>query len=294
MASTTHNANKTIMTGSIINRGQTILVPLGILLLVLISLAACEKEAKQSLPDRSWQLTWADEFDGAAGTAPDASKWSFDIGTGTGGWGNAELQYYTNRSENVSHDGNGNLVITARKETYASSGYTSGRIKTKGLFEQAYGRFEARIQTTYGPGLWPAFWMLGADIDVNPWPQCGEIDIMEQRGQEPNITHGSIHGPGYSGANAITKAYGLPNGRFDTDFHVYAVEWGEDYIDYYVDDFLYKRISPQDVPGVWVYDRPFFLILNVAVGGNFVGFPNDNTPFPQTMLIDYVKVYKQQ
>jgi len=145
-----------------------------------------------------------------------------------------------------------------------------------------------------GRGLWPAFWMLGSNIDATPWPQCGEIDIMEQRGQEPFITHGSVHGPGYSGANAKTKAYALANGRFDTDYHIYAIEWGENYIDYFVDNFLYQRITPDDVTGQWVYDHPFFIILNVAVGGNFVGFPTTGTPFPQSMYVDYVRVYKEK
>ncbi|HQW44853.1 MAG: glycoside hydrolase family 16 protein [Chitinophagaceae bacterium] len=260
----------------------------------LLLLSGCVKEAVQTLPQREWELVWSDDFTGTAGTSPDNAKWSFDIGTGINGWGNSELQYYTNRPSNAQKDGSGNLVITARSESYAGSGFTSARIKTKNLFEQSYGRFEARIKTPTGPGLWPAFWMLGSNIDATPWPQCGEIDIMEQRGQEPFITHGSVHGPGYSGANAKTKAYALANGRFDTDYHIYAIEWGENYIDYFVDNFLYQRITPDDVTGQWVYDHPFFIILNVAVGGNFVGFPTTGTPFPQSMYVDYVRVYKEK
>jgi beta-glucanase (GH16 family) len=264
------------------------------LTLLLLAFSSCKREAVQTLPNRQWELTWSDEFDGAAGSAPNAAKWTYDIGTGINGWGNAELQYYTSRPENIKLDGSGNLVITARSESYAGSGFTSARIKTKGLFAQEYGRFEARIKTPTGPGLWPAFWMLGDNIDAVPWPQCGEIDIMEQRGQQPSITYGSVHGPGYSGGSAISKAYGLMDGRFDTDYHVYAVEWGKDFIDFYVDNFLYQRITPDDVPGEWVYNRPFFLLLNVAVGGSFVGFPTSGTPFPQSMYVDYVKVYKQK
>ena len=260
----------------------------------LLLLSGCVKEAVQTLPQREWELVWSDDFTGTAGTSPDNAKWSSDIGTGIMGWGNSELQYYTNRPSNAQKDGSGNLVITARSESYAGSGFTSARIKTKNLFEQSYGRFEARIKTPTGPGLWPAFWMLGSNIDATPWPQCGEIDIMEQRGQEPFITHGSVHGPGYSGANAKTKAYALANGRFDTDYHIYAIEWGENYIDYFVDNFLYQRITPDDVTGQWVYDHPFFIILNVAVGGNFVGFPTTGTPFPQSMYVDYVRVYKEK
>lgn len=260
--------------------------------LLVFLLAGCVKEAKQTLPDRSWELVWSDDFTGASGTLPDATRWVFDIGAG--GWGNAELQYYSNRPQNIKLDGRGSLVITALQESLGGAGFTSARIKTKGKFSQAYGRFEARIKTPSGPGLWPAFWMLGANIDTKPWPQCGEIDIMEQKGQQPSVTYGSVHGPGYSGGNAITKAYALTDGRFDTDYHVYAVEWGTDYIDYFVDDFLYKRITPDDVTGEWVYNQPFFLLLNVAVGGNFVGFPTSGTLFPQSMYVDYVKVYKQK
>lgn len=261
---------------------------------LVFAMSSCEREAVQTLPQREWELVWSDEFNGTAGNAPDAAKWAFDIGTGSNGWGNSELQYYTNRPSNVQLDGSGKLVITARSESYAGSGFTSARIKTKGLFAQAYGRFEARIKTPTGPGIWPAFWMLGANIDTKPWPQCGEIDIMEQRGQQPSVTHGTVHGPGYSGGNSIGKPYALTSGRFDTDYHIYAVEWGEDYIDFFVDNFLYQRITPEDVPGEWVYNQPFFLLLNVAVGGNFVGFPTTGTPFPQSMYVDYVKVYKQK
>ncbi len=253
-------------------------------------LSSCQIDAVQTLPERSWELVWSDEFNGAANSAPDATKWAFDLGGG--GWGNAEYQVYTNKPENVSLDGAGKLRITAIRN--AGPSYTSGRLKTKGLFSQKYGRFEASIKTPTGPGIWPAFWMLGSNIDTTPWPQCGEIDIMEQRGQQSNITIGSVHGPGYSGGNAISKSYAIQNRRFDADYFIYAVEWGEGYIDFFVNDFLYKRITPSDVTGQWVYDQPFFLILNVAVGGNFVGFPTDGTPFPQTMLIDYVKVYKQK
>lgn len=244
---------------------------------------------------RTYQLVWADDFTGKSGDLPDAKKWKFDLGIGPNndGWGNQELQYYTNRPENVALDGTGNLAITARREVYEGRAFTSARLTTKGAFEQAYGRFEARIKLPWGPGIWPAFWLLGGNIDQVSWPQCGEIDIMEYRGQEPNLIHGSVHGPGYSGGSAITKSYGFTDHRFDLDFHVFAVEWGIDYIDYYVDDTLYQRVKSANVPGMWVYDHPFFLLLNVAVGGNYVGFPTPQTPFPQTMLVDYVRVYKE-
>lgn len=259
------------------------------ILLIAVTFFGCKPDDFQKLPERSWQLTWSDDFDGAAGALPDATKWTYDLGTGQDGWGNQELQSYTNSPENVSLDGEGNLVITAIRN---GNTFTSARIKTQGLFEQRYGRFEARMKTPYGPGIWPAFWMLGSNIETVNWPQCGEIDIMELRGQEPHIIHGTLHGPGYSAGNAITKGYALSKARFDTEFHVFAVEWDADKIDFFVDDFLYQRINREDVPGEWVYNTPFFLILNIAVGGNYVGFPTDGTPFPQTMTVDYVKVYQ--
>jgi len=250
---------------------------------------SCERDAVQELDQRDWQLVWSDDFEGPAGQSPDAAKWAYDLGTGQDGWGNQELQSYTNNPANVSLDGDGNLVITAIR---SGNSFTSARIKTQGLFSQKYGRFEARLITPYGPGIWPAFWLLGDNVETTGWPQFGEIDIMELRGQEPDVIHGSIHGPGYSGGNPVTKAYALINGRFDADYHLYAVEWDEDRIDFFVDEYLYQRIERDDVPGLWVYDHPFFIILNLAVGGNYVGFPTEQTPFPQKMVIDYVKVYE--
>jgi len=257
--------------------------------LVSVFFLSCEDSTGPN--EREWTLVWQDEFNGSAGQLIDSTKWDYDIGTD---WGNAQLEYDTDRAENVSLDGDGNLKIVARKEAYEGSAYTSARITTKGLFERTYGRFEARMKLPWGQGMWPAFWMLGNDIDVNVWPECGEIDIMEYRGQETSKIHGSLHGPGYSGGNPVTDEYSLPNGRFDLDFHIFAVEWGTDYIDFYVDDSRYQSVKKEDVPGSWVYDHPFFLILNIAVGGNYVGPPNASTVFPQTMLVDYVRVYKEK
>ncbi|RZJ68698.1 MAG: glycoside hydrolase family 16 protein [Flavobacterium sp.] len=268
---------------NISNKGLAIVV----LSVISISLSGCNEDDKQDVGSRNWQLVWSDEFDGAQGSMPDAAKWGYDLGN-NGGWGNQELENYTNNPENVSLDGNGNLVITAIKN---GNSITSARIKTQDKFSQTYGRFEARLKTPYGPGIWPAFWMLGATNGA-PWPQCGEIDIMEMRGQQPNTIHGTIHGPGYSAGNAITSTYSMQNSRFDLDYHIFAVEWSENKIDFYCDDFLYKRISKKDVPGEWVYDHDFYMILNVAVGGTFAGFPTAQTPFPQKMIVDYVKVYQ--
>ena len=276
-------------------RNFRILASAGIFALLLMALYSCETDNVQTLPHRNWQLVWSDDFSGASGTTPDAAKWKFDIGVGPNndGWGNAELQYYTNRPVNASLDGNGNLAITAKKEVYAGSAFTSARIKTAGLFTQAYGRFEANIKTPWGPGIWPAFWLVGSDVDTVGWPQCGEIDIMELRGQKPNVISGTVHGPGYSAASGISKSFALENNRFDVDFHLFAIEWGKDYIDFFVDNALYQRITPANVNGEWVFDHPFYIIMNVAVGGNYLGFPTNQTPFPQTMFVDYVKVYKE-
>lgn len=272
---------------------QSILIKSTLLFAVLMGFWACDEG--EVVEERNWKLVWEDDFDGPAGQLPDATKWVFDIGVGPGndGWGNAELQYYTDRPENISLDGEGNLAITAKRESYSGRAFTSARLKTQGIFDQAYGRFEARIKMPWGPGIWPAFWLLGSDIDVAGWPQCGEIDIMEYRGQQPNLVHGTVHGPGYSGGAAITKSFGFANDRFDLDFHLFAVEWTEEYIDFFVDDVRYQRIRQRDVPGEWVYDQPFFILLNVAVGGNYVGFPTDQTPFPQTMLVDWVRVFEE-
>lgn len=263
------------------------------LLVVVFVISSCSTDETQTVAQFN-ELVIADEFD--IDGAPDSTLWSFDIGTGEGteagqGWGNNELQYYTDRTENVTVQ-NGVLIISAKKESYEGASYTSAKLLTKGKFDQAYGRFEARIRLPYGQGLWPAFWLLGANIDEVKWPNCGEIDIMENRGQEPTITNGTLHGPGYSGGLAITKSYNLVNDRFDTGFHVFGIEWGPKYINFYVDDVLYNQITPDDVTGEWVFDQPFYIIINLAVGGSFVGSPDSETSFPQTMLVDYVRVYK--
>ncbi|AXJ00727.1 Glycosyl hydrolases family 16 [Cyclonatronum proteinivorum] len=247
--------------------------------------------------DRFTNLIWQDEFD--VDGAPNPENWIFDIGTGADrgipGWGNNELQYYTDRPENVKVEG-GMLHITAKREDFEGSAFTSGRILTRGLFDTTFGRFEASIKLPFGQGIWPAFWLLGEDADGTIiWPQIGEIDIMEYVGQEPRVIHGSVHGPGYSAGNAVTQTYRLSSGRFDTDFYVFAIEWGPDYIDFFVNDTLYNTITPADIgDNEWVFnDNTFYILLNVAVGGTFVGPPNQNTPFPQTMLVDYVRVYSK-
>ncbi|GAA3779017.1 glycoside hydrolase family 16 protein [Plantactinospora mayteni] len=239
-------------------------------------------------------LTWSDEFNAPAGTAPDGSKWKHDIGGG--GWGNNEQQYYTNSTSNAAHDGNGNLVITARRENpanyqchYGYCQYTSARLLTADRFTQTYGRFETRMKLPRGQGIWPAFWMLGG----MPWPDQGEIDIMENIGREPGNVYGTLHGPGYSGGSAVSSRYTLPGGQAFADaFHTFTVDWAPDSITWYVDGIQYARKTPADLNGNrWVFDHPFFMIMNIAVGGYWPGYPDGSTTFPQQMLVDYVRVW---
>jgi beta-glucanase (GH16 family) len=241
-----------------------------------------------------FRLVWSDEFDGTAGTLPDASKWGFDVGGD--GWGNDQREFDTERAENASLDGAGHLAITARQEDYQGRQYTSARLKTAGKFEQTYGRFEARMKLPQGQGIWPAFWMLGNNIGDAGWPACGEIDIMESIGREPATVYGTIHGPGYSGAGGISKPYNLPNASFPDDFHVFAVEWDEGSVRWYVDEKLYVQRTPADLPQgtTWVYDHPFFIILNLAIGGLWPGPPDGSTTFPQVLLVDHVRVYQRE
>ena len=271
-------------------------VPLVIVALLVSSALALTAQTAPPGAKAQWTLAWSDEF-----TDPqlDNSKWVYDIGGGK--WGNQELEYYTDLPQNVSiHDGK--LAITARQEKHTDTNktiwnFTSGRIKTLGKFTQTYGRFEARIKVPFGQGIWPAFWMLGEDIAQVDWPNCGEIDIMENIGKEPAIVHGTIHGPGYSGAGGIGNLYALPQGqRFADEFHVFAVEWEPRAIRFYVDDNLYATRTPAELPPgkKWVYDHPFFLLINLAVGGDWPGNPDASTVFPQTMLVDYVRVYSRK
>jgi len=235
-------------------------------------------------------LVWSDEFNG---TGIDLGNWTFDIGWGQNGWGNAELQYYTDRPQNARVE-NGMLVIEARKERFRAQEYTSARLKTQGLRDWTYGRFEARIKVPYGQGIWPAFWTLGNNIETVGWPQSGELDIMEHIGREPSTVYGTVHGPGYSGAEGVGGSYTLSGGQQLTDaFHIFAVEWEPTEINWYIDNTLYATVTPDDVPGEWVFDHPFFIIMNVAVGGYWPGYPDETTVFPQFMYVDYVRVYQK-
>ena len=264
---------------------------LAIFLIALFGICQCSSDSEPD--DPSWELIWQDEFDGPAGQSPDSSKWMFDTWGNESGWGNNQLEYDTDRVENVSLDGEGSLAIIAREESYGGLNYTSARITTQNLYEVAYGRIEARIKLPWGQGLWPAFWLLGDNFNSVGWPYCGEIDIMEYRGQEPSIVHGTLHGPGYSGGQGVGTSYTLTNDRFDTGFHTFAIEWNVDSISWFVDDNIFQTLNSSDVSGDWAYDHPFFIILNLAVGGGYVGSPDEHTIFPQTMLVDYVRVYQE-
>ena len=246
-------------------------------------------------PPPRWTLTMSDEFDGDEGTPPDSAMWTYDIGGD--GWGNNQLEFNTDHVENVSHDGQGHLRIVAREESFMGNDYTSARIKTQGLFEQEHGRVEARIKLPTGSGLWPAFWMLGANIDEVPWPDSGEIDIMEYQGQRPERVIGTLHGPGYSGASPISNDFILPGGEtFADDFHIFAVEWDPSLIRFFVDDEKYHSVRSTDaeVPrGKWVFNNEFFVILNLAVGGNLGGPVGPDTVFPAEVLVDYVRIFER-
>ena len=242
--------------------------------------------------------SFVDEFDGRRGRKIDAAKWTAEIGGG--GWGNEELQYYRDSVENAHLDGRGNLVITAAKIEsagdltcwYGKCLYTSARLITKKKFEFKYGRIQARMKLPEGAGVWPAFWMLGNDIDRVGWPGCGEIDVMEFIGRDPSRIYGTVHGPGYSGASGIGGSISLTGNARASDFHIYSVEWSEKEIRWFFDGREYHKVSRMSLPNgsKWVFDHPFFIIINFAVGGKWPGGPDDKTHFPQSMLVDYVRV----
>ena len=263
-------------------------------ILLCIWLAGCS-QLSPLLPQRAtpiptlqgWNLIWQDEFDG---DTIDPANWTFDIGAG--GWGNGEGQFYTDRPENARIE-NGVLVIEARQEKYEGSYYTSARLKTQGLQNFQYGRVVARLKVPSGKGLWPAFWMLGSNFNGSNWPDCGEIDIMEYIGKEPDLIMGTLHGPGYSGALGYTK-WNRQTYNIADDFHTYAIEWEPNEIRWYYDGEHYHTVTPTDIgEREWVFDHPFFIILNLAVGGQLPGPVGLDTEFPTQYYVDYVRVYQR-
>ena len=270
--------------------------------LTIFLLSACTTPTLEAIPTSTpaaspnpddqltgWNLVWQDEFNG---DTLDSHNWKFDLGAN--GWGNAEMEEYTNRTDNVRVE-KGNLIIEARQDANAKYGYSSARIKTQDLQAWQYGRVEARMKLPQSQGLWPAFWMLGNDIGKTAvWPNSGEIDIMEMIGKQPNTIYNTAHGPGYSGAKGLGSHIDLPQGSLQNDFHVYAVEWEATEIRWYIDDAQVFKVASTDVaPNKWVFDHPFFIILNVAVGGGWPGFPDSTTIFPQQMLVAYIRVYQR-
>lgn len=282
-------------------------------ILVIASISCRADEAK-------WKLVWSDEFDGAE---IDKSKWDFDLGNGfytkdpriwIGGWGNDELQYYTKDPEN-SFVKNGSLHIRAIKKNVEGFKYTSARLKSKKadggeLFAKKYGKFEFRAKLPTGRGVWPALWMLPQDDKYGGWPRSGEIDVMEARGQESNKVLGTLHyGPPSPNNIHTGKDYILPNGGTIADFHIYTLEWEPGVIRWSFDGKTYqsqsswwspkssgrKNAKPQakgsEQPWPAPFDQPFFLVMNIAVGGRFLGNPDESTAFPVEMLVDYVRVY---
>ncbi len=257
---------------------------------------------------QTWNLIWSDEFNGASGTYPDSSKWTYDTGNNNG-WGNGEIEYYCAAGSNAApcstsrpnayQDGSGNLILHATKDS--SGQWTSARLKTQGIFQFQYGRAEARMKLPVGDGLWPAFWMLGSDITSVGWPQSGEQDIMEWvQSYGPNTTSSTTHGPGYSGGNGIGARYTFPNGGRvdDAGYHVYGVIWSPNQLQYYRDSTsnIFLTLSSSTIPSgsQWVFNNPFFLLLNFAVGsGGFPGPTDSSTPSSANVLVDYVRVYQQ-
>lgn len=234
-----------------------------------------------------WNLVWRDEFND---TAIDPANWKYELGAS--GWGNNELQYYTNRPEN-SYVSDGKLVIEARKEDYLGSDYTSARMITAGLKEFKYGRVDIRAKLPEGQGIWPALWMLGSDFWSTGWPNCGEIDIMEIVGHEPSKLYGTAH---WGDANGNHVSFGsnttLPVGKFSDEFHVFSIIWDAQFIRWYLDDNLYHTldITPATLSE---FHQPFFFIFNIAVGGNWPGSPDATTVFPQRIYVDYIRVFQQ-
>jgi beta-glucanase (GH16 family) len=254
-------------------------------------------EDKWDGPTGTLREVFRDDFDGARGSEPNPGFWQ--VLDREDNW-NDELQHYTQERKNSYLDGLGNLVIEAHQENYvkadgtpSTKGYTSARLESAGRVEQRYGRFEARILLPRGKGLWPAFWLLSNNIQEVGWPECGEVDILELAGSRDHKINGTMHGPGYSGSFALTKAFELPSGSFNDGFHVFAIEWAPDGMRWLVDGQPYHARTPTgldyaDIP--WVFDRPMYMILNLAVGGVYDGPPNADTVFPAQVLVDYVSL----
>lgn len=247
----------------------------------------------QQAEAQEWQLVWSDEFEGEE---LDLTKWTYQQGRGGNygltNWGNNELQWYTDREENLYLQ-DGMLHIRALEEEFITADYTSARIRSINKADFTYGRFEARAKMPEGQGLWPAIWMMPTDEVYGEWPRSGEIDIMEYLGHENNVAYGSVHYRAGENNRFRTGTYNLPEGNFSDEFHEFAIEWAPGVIRFYVNDVLYFLATEQQLaPFNWPFDQDFHWLLNVAVGGNWPGNPDDTTVFPQEMIVDYVRVYE--
>ncbi len=276
------------------------------LVLLLAGPRAREDRAPHAPPTMpQWTLVWSDEFDGAAAAPVDDQRWAFDLGdgctAGNCGWGNEEKEWYTSDRANAALTGDGMLAIVARRATtktacyYGPCRYTSAKLKTKGMRSVRFGRVEGRIRLPTGQGLWPAFWMLGDNISSVGWPASGELDIMEHHGSMPGNVSSAMHGPGYNGDKAIWRAYTPEGANFPAGFHRYSVEWDSTVVRFFVDETEHFTVTRREVEarGTWAFDHPFFIILNLAVGGTFDGDPESDAVLPATMLVDYVRVYER-
>ncbi len=275
------------------------------LLAILVVAALGFADVGLAAPDRSLsrdsakqQLVWSDDFNGAAGTSPDPTKWTFDIGGG--GWGSGELQYYTSSPSNAALDGQGDLTLTARAEKYSGADgvtrrYTSARLQTLNTFQFTYGTVEARIRVPRGDGLLPTFWALGSDAygGAHAWPACGEIDAMEVLGSMPRVLHGTIHGPWPWAPGGVGTRLRSPAPLSD-GFHTYGVRWSPRRIAFVLDGTTYETLEPSDLHrgSKWPFDHSFFLLLNLTVGGSFAGRPGPSTQFPSSMTVDWVRVWQ--
>lgn len=232
-------------------------------------------------------LAWSDEF---TANYINTNNWSYD--TGGSGWGNNELEYYTNSNKNAYTTG-GYLVIEARKETMGTNNYTSARMISKDKKTFTYGRIDFRAKLPKGQGVWPALWMLGNNIGTTPWPACGEIDIMELLGHEPQKTYGTVHWGAAGGASThIGGNYSLSSLTFNDKFHLFSLKWEADKMTFLIDDVAFFIVNKSQITGNYPFDKPFFFIMNVAVGGNWPGNPDATTVFPQRMIVDYVRVFQ--
>ena len=276
---------------------------------VALASTACTGSAPPVVPPAPrnvWVQVWSDEFNGAAGARIDGTKWGYDIGDGCRdgncGWGNNEKEYYTDASENIALNGQGQLAIIARSAPsglacyYGPCRYTSAKITTRGKVVVAPGRVEARIKLPAGQGLWPAFWMLGHTHPAIPWPACGELDIMENKGSQPSTTSSAVHGPGYSGSTPFAHAQTLTASTFSADFHTFAIEWDSAHVRFFIDDTAHYGITRSALEqfGRSILGQPFYLIINLAVSGHFDGDPQSDAILPATMLVDYVRAYARQ